>query len=409
MIGRGKHISANQIQSLSDIQTREDRQGVVYDVLLDETHPIIQKTPSLITHIGGVQFRLLNDTVTADANLPIALPIDRSETNLPTKNEIVEIYHFAGLYYYRRIGTDLTLNTTADINTISGFYTPTKTGKRKSEDYRNVSVTGIERVQRGIQRNYETLGRYFTEQDSIHRLKLYEGDHIIESRFGQSIRFSAYNNDEQTFSPTIIIRNRENQFSLDRDLDVTTEENLMADGSAVALLSNQYELGFVPGSISENGGSDFETQPRSFRNYPTRLIGDQILINSGRIIISAKSAEMLFYSKKNYGFISDGGLSIDNRLGIDVRVGSNINISTTDYDINLNTGNGRINLGNGTLEPLVKGETLETLLGQLIDLINQQVFLTPAGPTSAGPQNRPALMNLKSRLNQFLSSQNKTV
>ena len=49
-----------------------------------------------------------------------------------------------------------------------------------------------------------------TIDEKIHKLKLYEGDTILESRFGdQSIRFSGYNNDDNTFSPTIIIRNRE--------------------------------------------------------------------------------------------------------------------------------------------------------------------------------------------------------
>ena len=75
---------------------------------------------------------------------------------------------------------------------------------------------------------------------------------------------------------------------------------------------------FQPGTVSDKGSSDFETKPNAFKAYPTKLIGDQILINSGRIILSARNAEMIFYSKKNYGFISDGAMSIDNKLGINV-------------------------------------------------------------------------------------------
>ena len=44
-------------------------------------------------------------------------------------------------------------------------------------------------------------------------LKLFEGDTIIQSRFGQSIRFSGYNNSERKLHPSIIIRNRENNNS----------------------------------------------------------------------------------------------------------------------------------------------------------------------------------------------------
>lgn len=409
MIAKSKHISANQIQSLSDTFIQKDRQGIVYDVVLDESNPAIQKTSSLISYIGGIQFRLLDDIATNDTNLAYALPLDCSEINLPTKNEIVEIYYFAGMYYYRRIGSRISINTTADINSISGFYTPKKNNRSSSEEYRNVSTTGITRSGGSEDRNYETLGDYFKEQTNIHRLRLYEGDHIIESRFGQSIRFSAYNNNQKSFSPTILIRNRENQISLNRDLDVTTEENLMADGSVIAMVSNQFELDFVPGVSSESGNSDFETKPVSFKKYPNRFIGDQLLLNSGRIIISAKDSEMIFFSKKNYGFISDGGLSIDNRLGIDIRVGSDINITSNSYDIKFNTDKGKIHLGNGKLEPVVKGDTMVSLLKRLIDLINNQIFLTPAGPTSSGPQNRTEFIQLKEELVKSLSSQVKTI
>ena len=36
---------------------------------------------------------------------------------------------------------------------------------------------------------------------------------------------------------------------------------------------------------------------------------------------------MIFYSRGNYGFISDGYMSIDNKGGIDITVGDNINIT----------------------------------------------------------------------------------
>ena len=62
-----------------------------------------------------------------------------------------------------------------------------------------------------------------------------------------------------------------------------------------------------------------------------------MLLSSGRIILSAKNAEMMFFSKKNYGFISDGAMSIDNKLGIDITVGDNINVTAADRDINFNT------------------------------------------------------------------------
>ena len=410
MISSGRLQSANQLQSLGAIPEREPLQGLVYDVILNEEHPIIRDNPELIGYVGGIRFRPLIDISTDDQRLTVALPADRNEKNLPTKNEIVEIHHFGGALYYKRIGTDLSLNKTADIDTISRIFSPARTAKGAANTYSNVSQTGISRTQQKPDKEYAKLGDYYKEESNIHRLRLYEGDHLTETRFGQSLRFSAYNNAGAEFSPTIILRNKESELSRQQPLETMVEEDMVRDGSIIALLSNEYELGFTPGSVGEDGGSDFETRPQSFRNYPSRLTGDQLYMSSGRIILSAKEAEMIFYSKRNYGFISDGGLSIDNRLGIDISVGDNINVKTNDRNVNFDIGNGSINLGSGGgLEPLVKGDTLQTLLGELIDLINQQTFLTPTGPTSVGPTNRPALQNLKVRLREMLSRQNNTI
>ena len=57
------------------------------------------------------------------------------------------------------------------------------------------------------------LGRGFVEMDSLPQLQGFLGDIIFEGRFGQSIRFSGYNNDNNEFSPTTIIRNGENSAS----------------------------------------------------------------------------------------------------------------------------------------------------------------------------------------------------
>jgi hypothetical protein len=155
--------------------------------------------------------------------------------------------------------------------------------------------------------------------------------------------------------------------------------------------------------VDDKGKGDFKTKPESFEDYPTKLIGDQLLLNSGRIILSAKSGEMLFYSKKNYGFISDGSMSIDNQGGIDISVGDNINIITNDRDINFVTGNGTMFFGSVDLEAMVKGETLVALLGELIDAIGQQQYLTPSGPSALGPVNSPDFGMIKSKLNSILS------
>ncbi len=59
-------------------------------------------------------------------------------------------------------------------------------------------------------------------------------------------------------------------------------------------------------------------------------------------------------------------------------------------------------------EPIVKGATLLELLQEMIELINKQIFSTPAGPTALGPNNRTDFQNLSDRLENFLSEKNYT-
>lgn len=396
-------------------KSSNSRLGVVYDVILDKENQNISKVISDnieyddITLIGAIIFRYSNDLTNDSSFLSIAYPFDKNFVNLPLVNETIEIYNgLNSSKFYRRIGSDVSPNLNNNPNLIKSTYIKNGNGDTKIENYKSVSNTGIQK------NNYTDsteglIGNYFKLTRGIHKLKYYEGDSLIQSRFGQSIRFSAYNNPNNTFSPTIIIRNGENSISsTNNNVDDITEEDINRDGSTIVLSSNQYQLNFQPGTVDDGGSSDFQTKPDSFTSYPSKLIGDQILINSGRLIFSAKTGEMIFYSKKNYGFISDGGLSIDNKLGIDISVGDNINVVTNDRDVAIHSGNGSIFLGSTELQPLVKGQTLVNLLGELIDEIGNMVFLTPSGPSASGPTNVNKFGSIKSKLNTALSKLNQT-
>ena len=393
---------------------KETGAGVVYSVILDEEHPLIVDGENDLSTIGAIRYRELGNLVNSDEDLSIAWPFNNFAKELPIRNEIVEIFKSnTGKTFYRRIESTPFAMGISQKNYISSTF-PVKTSFfGASSDYAKTSFTGIEKRETQTAEEYDGYGDYFNHEFAK-KLKLYEGDTLLESRFGQSIRFSAYNNDDRTFSPTLIIRNRENTVSSntsdDNNIFKTTEENPNTDGSTILLGSNKYKLNFIPGTVNDKNIGDFETRPQSFKEYPSELLGDQILINSGRIILSAKNAEMIFYSKKNYGFISDGGLSIDNKLGMTINLGDHSNITTNGRDININTGStGKINLGAGVgLESMVKGDTLLLLLNELITQIQTIIVATPAGPSSP-PINAPAFSSIAGRLNTMLSKQNKTI
>jgi hypothetical protein len=113
---------------------------------------------------------------------------------------------------------------------------------------------------------------------------------------------------------------------------------------------------------------------------------------------------MIFVSKKDTGFITDGQFSIDATDGINITTTDTIEIDTTDNDIKFDIGEATMFLGtDGELEKAVKGDTLQALLEKLIDLISQQVFLTPSGPSATGPVNIAEFSSLKSKIKTMLS------
>lgn len=393
----------------SQEQASSKKVGWVYDIILDENNEYAKAKGYASSFIGSIRFRTSDNQSPSEKDLPVAHPLNKNFKDLPVINELVEIYEFeSGNYAYRRIGNEVNPSLTAANDAISSYFHPKKDEKQTSSNYKSVSTTGIARTNEDKSDEYNKYGKYYDIQSGIHKLKLYEGDSLIESRFGQSIRFSGFNNSKNKFSPTLIIRNRENSENKSKDATLSVEEDITKDGSIIALTSDQYQLQFVPGTIDDKGNTDFETKPDSFESYPSKFIGDQILLNSGRIILSAKNAEMLFFSKKNYGFISDGALSIDNKLGIDISVGDDINIITNDRDVNIVSGKGSIFLGSDTLEPMVKGQQLVDVLGALIDAIGQMQFLTPSGPSAIGPVNSADFGKIKSTLNGILSKLNQT-
>lgn len=386
----------------------EKKLAYVYDVILDENNEYSKNRETFSSTNGAIRYKT-SENIQNPENLPIAFPADKTYKSIPIRNELVEIIEVSkGYNVYRRIGKGVNPSVSGKETTISSVFVPDSTQGGDSSDYQNVSETGITKTSTNESKKYDGYGEYYKPQDKLHNLKLYEGDTIIESRFGQSIRFSGFNNTNKVFSPTLIIRNGESPINRKNNESGSIEEDVNRDGSTIAMTSDQYQLSFQPGTVDDKGKSDFETKPDSFADFPSKLIGDNILINSGRIILSAKNAEMIFFSKKNYGFISDGGMSIDNKLGIDISVGDNINMITNNNDIVMYTGNGSIFLGSTDLEPLVKGQQLVDILSELIDAITVQTFLTPSGPTAVGPTNIADFGGIKSKLNNILSKLNQT-
>ena len=383
--------------------------GVVTDVILDETNTLVTEGIVGLGKVGHISFIPMNKgSVEGDGGDNFAAPMDKNFNTLPIKNEKVDIFNTKTGYFYRRSNDNVTPNIDTSPSLISDFFKRFEEKENEKSDYQSTSNTGIANKSTSDSGEDNKLGEVFEDkQNDIHPLRYYEGDSLIESRFGQSLRFSGYNNEEGTLSPTIILRNRENDTSQnDTEFGSTTTEDVNRDGSTIVLSSADFKLDFQPGVIDDGGSSNFEQKPNSFNDYPSELTGDQILINSGRIILSAKDSEMIFYSKGNYGFISDSSLSIDNKGGMVVNTDDDVLFVTNGSNYTIESEQGEIHLGNGgSEEPLVLGDTLVDLLNELCSELQVMNHPTPAGP-SGPPVNAAKFAAIASKLNTILSKKN---
>lgn len=336
------------------------------------------------------------------ADIPSYPPYDIEE-GLPLIGETVQLLTVGGKVHYKRLyNPDINKGNAEEDALLQGY--PSEEETSSSSDYGETSQTGTPNSDGDGDRKTK-FGEYF-EATKISPLKYYEGDKIIQSRFGQSIRFSGYNNEENVLAPTIIIRNRQNDKSLEelKEFEIT-EEDIVEDGSTIAITSGDYLLEWTPGT--EEG--PFDTEP-VYYEPPSELKGtDQILVNSGRIILSSKDSEMIFFSKGNISLVSDGKFTLDNgNDGAFIDLNGEYRTTTNDNNMYFLGGSGEIYLNTeATTEPLARGQTLIDILSEILDELQKEIHPTPAGPSSP-PTNAPAYKAIQGKLDTILSTLNYT-
>jgi hypothetical protein len=405
--------------------TRVSEIGIVQYVVLDENHERVidraeikdldgntlknveTKTTNLV---GGAFIKPKSDLTAFPQKAIFYFPHNILDNDVPLRGEEVLIMDIAGIGYFKRIpGHEINTNNAIDNRDLLLSPKTEKSSSNKTKNYREVSQTGISNTSSSETSREITIGEYF-QPTKINRLKYYEGDKLIQSRFGQSIRFSGYNNDETEFSPTIILRNRQN--TLPTKSGQIIEEDINRDGSTILLSSNKYKIPFQPGVVDDKGKNDFKTKPIK-ATVPNELVGhDQILLNSERIILSSKSQQMLFYSRGDVSFITDGRFTIDaGNKGADLDFGDNVNITTdrNNGNFSVQTGTGNILLNTTqTNEPLIRGNQLVSFLQTLTDILIQFETIGPNGLNKTIPSIQAQITELQSQLENLKSTLNFT-
>jgi len=248
----------------------------VKDIILDISHPKAIEFGGYDS-IGTIFYTMLkNNTPLEDVNTAnIARPIFSNIKHYPLKEEIVLIVSAEDKKIYSSEGT------------ATAYYFPPLNIWNHPHHNALPSITSLKND--AINRDYQTtengtvirraedertdinLGKYFKELLNIKTLVSYEGDYILEGRFGNSIRLGSTNigvniPDEinNTWStsgrigdPITIIRNGQSS-ELDSKGWVPTIEDLNDDATSIYLTSNQ-KL------------SDFRVASTNFQSYQAEL------------------------------------------------------------------------------------------------------------------------------------------
>lgn len=388
----------------------------------DDFKELVLKTDYVILHndnkkfdkkdarfLGAIEFHAV-ETENTDER---AFPFDKNNMTFPIQGETVMIIKNADEYYWLPYTVTQYPNYRKDYKTtfssleknIASNDTAKTDDYNKSKNAPNASNT-----------NSTTDNKKYKVKEKIKFLKPKEGDTIIQGRVGNTIRFSesflVSEENAKDPSPTIIIRNRQNDELDDKKIGELIEEDINKDGSSIYIVSKNAKVPYKHTTI--------EKQKVGFNEYPSddKLNGDQVFINSGRIVLSAKANEFIIFGKKNTGIITDGNFSVDAAKDVYVHADKNITIhSKGSNKIYLNSdGGGKIYLGKDTgegnagadVQKMVLGGELVQILTDLITILENQMFLTPSGPTQPGPQpdDKTELRKIKGKLNTILSAKN---
>jgi hypothetical protein len=163
-----------------------------------------------------------------------------------------------------------------------------------------------------------SLYESFNENADFRGLQIFEGDYVLEGRFGNSIRFGSTNKsgenslspwstnpDDLNSSPITIISNGHNNKILNADLYI---EDINLDDSSLYLTSNQNIV--------------LDTQDIKFSNIiPTTGIKDyvesQAILNANRTIIVSKKDDVIILGKRSIQNYTQGPMYFQsNKIGI---------------------------------------------------------------------------------------------
>lgn len=375
---------------------QQNRSGVGFDIQPGEVVKVNYKDDNP-NQLYSITVRPLYEFSSNDSNnLITARPFDINDKTIPLIGELISLvrgphsttsyFSLATEYYYLGV---YPVHSQLHHNALKkASKTHPKDDKISSTTFNSVQM-GVKNVSKNEKQDEDKLilAKSIEEKSRIQPIQPYGGDHIIEGRFGQSIRLTStiklgtdeYSNlptwkegKSQISDPILIIRNGQSQdVNVDRS-NLYFVEDINKEKTSIWMTNGQ-EIPFRPNY------NNFDSSTRlgidTFISQSPKYTGNQVFIQGeDRVILISRNNETIIDS--------GGGVSISTRKSVSFDV-------ENEFEVNAQK---RINLGLDSDEPLLLGNTsgdwLSDLLTTLIDLTN--ALAREIHPTGVGPSGPPS-------------------
>jgi hypothetical protein len=345
----------------------------VKSIVLDSSHPRFLSLGGW-SALGAVEYELVTDPL-ASSKLSVAYPLNSNIKNYPLLEEIIFVLALPNTGIGENNSSQKSYyNNVAVWNHPHHNAYPTKSNTIQSSQNKSYDQTQVGSPSVVSPNPTQTnLGKTFVEKSNIHPLLPFEGDVIHEGRWGNSIRLgSTVKNTSNSWSsvgtngdPITVIRNGQGAQTNQGWIPIV--ENVNNDDSSVYLTSTQN----VPLNVAASDYTSYDKDKAP--TLPNKFEGQQIILNSGRLVFSSKSDHILLSSAKSINLNAVDSVNIDTKKFI------------TQAD--------NIYLGeNNAKEPLMLGIQTTNLLKDLVQSLTTFMEITSTATTNVCIQGAPATL-----------------
>jgi hypothetical protein len=230
----------------------------------------------------------------------------------------------------------------------------------EKKSYQDIAAGSTIKIDTTLPNNYPAIQGTFKERDNIHPLQPYLGDTIYQGRFGNSIRLGStasptnkeWSSVGNNGDPITILRNGQPLSGLPSNPWTPITENINTDPSSIYLTSTQN----LPIKVASQRYFSYTPRWGEVPIAPGSYSGNQVIINSGRLVFNSKSDHILLSSQRTISFEAVKGFNFDTPANFVVDIGTHIKLGSKDAK-----------------ESIVKGNTLYFQLDQMLKALLQML------------------------------------